>query len=47
MSSRTLAQMAPDILEEAIATFVNLALGISMVVKKIAEKSEAEGATGS
>lgn len=43
MSFRTLAQMAPDILEVAIATFINPALGISMVVKKIAEKAKAEG----
>ncbi len=46
MSFRTLAQMAPDILQVAIATFVNPALGISLVVKKIAEKAKAEGTTG-
>jgi hypothetical protein len=43
MSFRTLAQMAPDILEVAIATFINPALGISLVVKKIAEKAKAKG----
>lgn len=42
LSFRTLAQMAPDILEVAIATFTNPLLGISIVVKKIAEKARAE-----
>lgn len=42
LSFRTLARMAPDILDVAIATFANPLLGISTVVKKIAEKAEAE-----
>lgn len=46
MSFRTLAQMAPDILEVAIATLANPMLGISMVVKKIAEKAKEEAEKG-
>jgi hypothetical protein len=42
LSFRTLAQMAPDILEVAVATFTSPLLGISMIVKKIAEKAKAE-----
>jgi hypothetical protein len=42
MSFRTLAQMAPDIWEVAIATFTNPMLGISTVVKKIAERAKLE-----
>lgn len=40
LSFRTLAQMAPDILEVVVATFANPMLGISLVVKKIAEKAK-------
>ena len=40
MSLKTLALMAPDIWDVAVATFTNPILGISTVVKKIAEKAK-------
>ena len=39
---RTLARMAPDILDVVITTAANPALGITMVIKKLAEKAKAE-----
>jgi hypothetical protein len=42
MGLRALARMAPDIWEVIVATLANPVLGISTVVKKIAEKAKAE-----
>jgi hypothetical protein len=42
LSFRTLALMAPDIWEVAVMTLTNPVLGVSTVVKKIAEKAKAE-----
>lgn len=39
---QTLAIMAPDILDVAVATFINPALGISTIIKKVAAKAKGE-----
>ena len=39
---RNIARIAPDILEVVVATLVNPALGISVAVKKIADKAKEE-----
>ena len=41
LSFQTIAQMAPDILDVAVASLVSPVTGISAVVKKIAEKAKA------
>lgn len=42
---KTLALMAPDILDVTVATLVNPVAGIALVIRKVAEKAKAEASS--